>query len=307
ETTFKADEIDFDAELRRYVAVGQCSVESGPSRLTAGKVTIQFLQNQTLDWARCEGDVYMERRQPETNSQIQGWGKTLDYYEAKKMAILLGEARALVTTPRLNKPATVAGARIEMDLTTQESRVLGAAGVPARVHLEPRPGANQQPASPVDLTAGQIVMNGKTHIYEATREPLLVRADSRLRAEKIVFEVEESGAELKTARAEEKVTFDGKQTDGSLIHATSDRAVYTYSSSELVLIGNVHTTITKPGQERPNVFQGRELHLNTKTGNSRLLGGSGTIPRPPTTAPRPPSGGTRPPTGDTNPGGGGNG
>ncbi len=289
-TTVKADTFDYDLEKRQVIAVGSVSLESGVSRLTARTMTVQLAQNRTLDWARCEGDVYVEKAIPDEKARVQGWGKTLDYYEARKMAFLIGEARVLLTTPRLDKPAQITGSRIEMNLDTQENRVLGREGEPARIHLDPKADPNGAPPDPVDLVAGTIVMNARTHIYEATDKPVLTRASGRLQAERIVFEVEANGTDLKTARASKNVVFDGKNSKGSLIHTTADDGVYTYATSDLVLTGSVHATIRDPGEDQPEVLQGREFSYNTRTRYSRLKGGTLTIPAS-KGLPAPPAGG----------------
>jgi lipopolysaccharide transport protein LptA len=292
--TITAGTFDYDLDLRQVVAEGNVVLEYGTSHVRSDKMTAQMMPNRTLDWAKCEGNVQVDKQDPEQKTAIAGRGHVLDYYERQQKAILMGKGddgvEVQFTSPRLEKPALMTGLRVEMDLRTQENVVHRSSKAQAHAHLDPRPTPGKPLPEPVDFYADRLEMDGAKHIYSGSGNPVLVRPSAKLRARKIVIEMEETGTDLKSARAEENVVFDGKSARGSLIHTTADKGVYTYTGKELVLTGSVVALITEPGEDKPEVLKGSTFVFNTETRLAKLSGGASVVLPPKAQAPGPAGG-----------------
>jgi lipopolysaccharide transport protein LptA len=277
-TVAEFDELEFDFKTRQYTFSGNVRLTTRDGYLKAPRMVVQRTAEQALDWARCEGGVYLERKNAEDGTVMTGEGRTLEYYELKQLAHLVGAAVVRQSSPRLARPAVVRGERIDMNL---ESRVHVVAGVPGKqavAHLEPlgRPGPDGKPGvppEPVDLIADRISMKSATQEYEAVGNPRFVRPSSRLTAEVIRFQVDPSSNDVRTATAQRRVVFDGKGEQGSLVHATGDLGTFDKETSEVTLTGNVHATVRDPDEEEPSVYQGHQFLYNTQTGYRKLIRG----------------------------------
>jgi len=272
ETIVTADQIDYDLGKKQVIASGNVDLVSGESHLTAEKMTVQMAANKGLDWARCEGKVVVEKKNAEENTSMRATGQTLNYSETEQKASLEGDVVAHLSSPRLAKPATITGAKVDMDLKTQKNVVVRSPGAQAKVHVEPKGQEGKPTPEPLDLMADRIEMNGQTQEYIASGKPVLVRPTSKLQAKRIRFTVEDDAKDVKVAYAEQNVVFDGQGENGSVIHTTADNGVFTREINELVLSGAVVATIKDPEEERPTVYQGSKFTYNTKTRASRLSG-----------------------------------
>jgi lipopolysaccharide transport protein LptA len=272
ETTVTAANIDYDLGKRLVIATGSVELISGNNRLTSDKMTVQMAANRGLQWARCDGRVYIEKKDPEGGRNITGNSDKLEYFETEQKANLQGDVTVNLASPRLAKPAVVTGSRMDINLATQENVVHRSPDAQAKVHVEPKGQEGKPAPEPVDLVGDKIEMNGRTQEYRATGKPMMVRPSSKLQAKTIRFQVEEASNEVKVAYAEEDVIFDGKGETGSTIHTTGDHAVFTRETNELVLTGNVVAHIKEPDEDEPSVYKGDKFIYNTLTRAARLIG-----------------------------------
>jgi lipopolysaccharide transport protein LptA len=273
--TVAADTLEFDLEKRQFVAKGRVDLVSGESHLTADQMTVQTTPGRQLEWAKCEGNVFIERKNPEDGTRMDARAQTLDFRELERKAFLTGGVVIHQTSPRLAKPAEITGARVEMELDTRKNVVHRGPGAQAKVRVEPKgeesPSGEKKPApEPVELLADRLEMDGKTQEYVATGKPVMVRPSSRLQARRIRFQVEEKSNDVRVAYAENDVVFDGKGQSGSVVHATGDQGVFDREANEIRLTGTVQATTKDPDDEEPIVYQGDEFTYNTQTRVSRL-------------------------------------
>ena len=150
ETVVTADNIDYDLGKRQVIASGNVELVSATSRLTADKMTVQMAVNRGLDWAKCEGKVFVEKKDPEKKTVTTANGQTLDYSETNQTAVLSGGVVAHIASPRLAKPAVITGARVNMDLEKDVHVVHRSEGAQAKVHVEPK-GEGKGTPEPLDL------------------------------------------------------------------------------------------------------------------------------------------------------------
>jgi lipopolysaccharide transport protein LptA len=292
-TTVLADNIDYDLSSRRHVFTGHVKLTTKDTEMTADAMTVQFTMKRELEWSKCEGNVFVEKKNQQDGTSMTARGRTLEYYDQEQKANIKGDVVVYQSSPRLAKPAMVTGSRVDMDLKTKQNVVFKSADSQAKVHVEPKgePGADAKgqdgkrqegkpepktaaasgPPEPVDLVGDRIEMNSATQQYVATGSPVMVRPTSRLEARKIHFQVEEKGNDVKVAYADDDVVFDGQGQNGSVMHATGDHGVYTRDINEIVLTGTVHATTKDPGDDEPSVWQGDKFVYNTLTRAGRLL------------------------------------
>lgn len=272
ETIVTADNIDYDLGKKQVVASGNVELISGESRITSEKMTVQMTPARGLDWAKCEGKVYVEKKNPQEGTGMEARGQTLDYSETNQKAVLDGDVTAHMLSPRLAKPAVITGSKVEMDLKTQQNVVFRSPAAQAKIHVEPKGEEGKKTPEPLDLTADKIEMNSVTQEYIATGKPVMQKPTSKLQARRIRFVVESNTNDVKTAYAEQDVIFDGKGENGQVIHTTANNGVYNRDNTELVLTGMVQAQIREPGDDRPTVYQGAKFIHNTVSGRSNLVG-----------------------------------
>lgn len=272
ETIVTADNIDYDLGKKQVIASGNVELVSGTSRMTSEKMTVQMTPARGLDWVKCEGKVYVEKKNPEDATGMQANGQVLDYSESEQKAVLSGDVVAHLLSPRLMKPAVVTGSKVEMDLKNQKNVVFRHPNAQAKVHVEPKGQEGKKTPEPLDLTADRIEMNSVTQEYIATGKPVMAKPTSKLQAKRIRFTVENGTNDVKMAYAEQDVIFDGTGENGSIIHTTANNGTYNRDLNELVLTGMVQAQIREPGDERPTVYQGGKFVHNTASGRSNLIG-----------------------------------
>jgi lipopolysaccharide transport protein LptA len=270
ETVVTADNIDYDLGKKQVIAAGNVELVTATSRLTSDKMTVQMTPARGLDWAKCEGKVFVEKKDPEKNTTTTANGQTLDYSETNQTAQLSGGVVTHVSSPRLAKPAVITGSRVDMDLAKDVHVVHKSDGAQAKVHVEPKGEEGKGTPEPLDLMGDQITMNGPTQEYIATGNPSLMKPTSKLKARVIRFTVESGSNDVKKAYAEKDVVFDGTNENGSVIHTTAENGVFDRTTNEMILTGRVLATIKDPGDERPTVYQGGKFTYNTVTRGSRL-------------------------------------
>ncbi len=273
EVTVTASTLDYDLGTRQVLAVGKVVLVSRNSKLNADKMTVQLTPKRELEWAKCEGGVFVEKKDPQDGTVTTGRGDTLDYSETGQKADLRGDVTVNQSSPRLAKPAVVTGSRVEMNLATKDNTVYRSDKAQAKVHVEPKGQEGKPTPEPVDTVADKIEMKGATQEYICTGKPVMVRPTSRLQAKRIRWQVEGDSQDVKVAYADDDVVFDGQGQNGSVVHATGDNGVYNRESNEIVLTGSVHATTKDPDDEKPTVYQGDKFTYNTVTRRTRLLAG----------------------------------
>jgi lipopolysaccharide transport protein LptA len=277
DTIVTADNIDYDLDKQVVVATGSVDLVTGTSHMTSEKMTVQMSGKRKLQWAKAEGKVYLEKKNPADNSTIIGTGAVGEYYDAEQKANLQGGDVVLrISSEKLAKPAVITGARADMDLANKVNVVVRKPNEQARVHVEPKGTEGKPEPEPLDLVGDKITQNSATQEYIANGDPVLVRPTSRLSGRTIRFKVDEQTQDVKVAYAEKDVVFDGQNQRGTLMHATGDDGVFTRDTHEIVLTGMVRATSKDPDDEKPTVYQGHKFIYNTQTRASRLLGGGAT-------------------------------
>jgi lipopolysaccharide transport protein LptA len=277
----KAAETEFDFMKNIVVFTGSVDLVSKSSHMTADKMTVYLTPKRELVSATCVGSVFIEKKNPEQGTTMTARGRTLEYSERDQKANLEGDTVVHLGSPRLAKPALVTGARIDMDLKSQQNVVVGTGGAQAKVHLEPKTEEGKPAPEPVDLTADRIEMNSVTQEYIATGKPVMTRPSSKLQARRIRFMLEEDGRDVKVAYAENDVVYDSRSEDGDTTHATGNNGVYTREITELVLEGAVNARTKEAKAEKPTIYQGEKFIYNTRTGVGKLIKGHIIFPDPP--------------------------
>ncbi len=278
DTVINANDIEYDFASRQYIFSGKVDVVSKDSRMTADKMTVQMTPKNETQWTKCEGNVFVEKRDPAAQSKMTGRGRLLEYFDLEQRGVLHGGPSEGVVvfqeSPRLAKPAVITGSRVEMDNKNQINTVYRSDSAQAKVHIEPKGEEGKPNPEPADLIGDQIVQNNANQEYVATGKPLFVRPSSKIQAKKIRFTVEPKSNEINVAYAEENVIVDGKNENGSIIHATGDKGVFNRETNMTNMTGSVYATVLDPGQEKPQVFQGDSFLYNNKTGYRKLSGAS---------------------------------
>ncbi len=285
ETVILSDDLEYDLAARQYILTGHCEVLTRDSRLTADKMTVQMNAANEAEKSVSEGKVSLERRDLEAGTKMTGKGNYLEYYHIDQKGFLRGsEAEGVVMTqesPRLARPAVITGLRVDFDQKTKVNVVQRSASAQARAHVEPKGTEGKTPPEPADLIADKITQNAGTQEYVAVGSPKMVRPSSTLSAKTIRFTVEQKNNEINTALAEEKVVYDGKSDNGSVVHATGNKGTFDRETNLLTMEGDAYATVLDPGQEKPQVYQGTTFLYNNKTGYRRLKQGTVSVPTPP--------------------------
>jgi lipopolysaccharide transport protein LptA len=274
DTVITADQLDYDLEKKQYIFSGKDRVElvSKDSKMTSRKMTVLMTAENKLDWAKCEGDVQIEKKNPDDGSLMTAVGKQLDYYEQDQKANLIGEVTVRQESPKLAKPMVVTGDRVDMDLKTKVNVVLRGPAAQAKAHVEPK-GTDGKPGEPVDLVADRIEVNGETQAYVATGKPVMIRPSTRLEAKKLRFMVDPMSNDVKVAYADDDVVFDSKNEKGATLHATSKNGTYNKEQSQVKLIGDVRAASKDPSDEKPTIYECQEFEYNTVSGYRKMSGG----------------------------------
>ena len=274
DTVITADQLDYDLEKKQYVFTGKDRVElvSKDSRMTSRKMTVLMTAENKLSWAKCEGDVQIEKKDPEAGSLMTAVGKQLDYYEQDQKANLIGDVTVRQESAKLAKPMVVTGERVDMDLATKINVIHRSPTAQAKAHVEPK-GTDGKPGEPVDLIADRIEVNGETQAYVATGKPVMIRPTSRLEARKLRFMVDPVSNDVKVAYADDDVVFDSKNEKGATLHATSKNGVYNKELAQVKLIGDVRAASKDPDAEKPTVYECQEFEYNTVSGYRKMSGG----------------------------------
>lgn len=290
DTVITADQLDYDLEKKQYVFTGKDKVElvSKDSRMTARKMTVLMTPENQLSWAKCEGDVWVEKKDPDSGSVMTAVGKQLDYYEQDQKANLVGDVTVRQESAKLAKPMVVTGDRVDMDMKSKVNVVHRSAGAQAKAHVEPK-GTDGKPGEPVDLIADRIEVNSDTQAYVATGKPVMIRPTSRLEARRLRFMVDPMSNDVKVAYADDDVVFDSKNEKGATLHATSKNGTYNKEQSQVKLIGDVRAASKDPDDDKPTIYECQEFEYNTVTGYRKMSGGVKVIlpEKPKPTAPNP--------------------
>jgi lipopolysaccharide transport protein LptA len=273
DTVITADQLDYDLEKKQYIFTGKELVEliSGNSRMTARKMWVQMTPDNELSTARCEGEVRIEKKDPEAGTMMTASAKLLEYFEKEQRATLTGSVVLNQESPKLAKPMVVTGQRVEMDLAGKKNVVHRGPDAQAKAHVQPK-GTDGMPAEPVDLVADRIDVNSETQEYVATGKPVMVRPSTRLEARKLRFQVDPKVNDVTVAYAEGDVVFDSKNEKGNTIHATADNGTYNKELNELKLIGKVRAATKEPTAPKPTIYECDNFFYNTATGYQRMSG-----------------------------------
>ena len=273
ETVINADTIDYDLNKRQYLLSGNVDLTTPTSHMTSERMTVQMTEQKEIEWAKCVGKVYVERKNLDDGTKMTGHGQTLDYNEKERTAVLMGNVIIHQESPNLAKPAVITGSRVDMDLDKRIDVVHRTDTEQAKVHLEPKGQEGKPEPEKVDLIADQITVNDVTQEYVATGKPVMTRPSGTIKAKKIQFQVEGQSKDVRVAHAYDDVIYDGVNEKGTRAHATGDKGVFTKDIHEMVMEGNVHATTQDPDEVKPNSYEGQKWTYNSQSGQSRLVRG----------------------------------
>ena len=272
ETEISAPEIQFDFGSRKHVFLDGVTLTQKQTKMTAKTMTVQVTPKNEVEWARCEGDVFIEKK-GEDGVNMDARAATVFYRVMEQKAELDGGVVLHQTSPKLAKPAQVTGSRVDLDLSTKQNIVHRSKDAQAKVHLDPIGKEGQPAPEAIDLIGDRIEMNGATQEYVATGNPLVKRPSAVMTAKRIRFQVDDESKDVKVAYAEEDVVYDGKNDKGATIYVTGDHGVFNKEKNELVIRGNVKMRTQRPDDAGPTTLNGETFVYNTKTGQGSMKRG----------------------------------
>src|SRR5947207_1832102 len=90
DTIITSEVIDYDMEKRQYTFMNKVDLVSKNSHMTANKMTVQMNENNELQWSKCEGNVWVEKKNPEDNTSMTATSRYFEYFDADQKANLQG-------------------------------------------------------------------------------------------------------------------------------------------------------------------------------------------------------------------------
>jgi lipopolysaccharide transport protein LptA len=292
DTIIDADKQDFDQVARRWTLVGNVSVQSPKAHMTADRMVVQFTEQNEILWAKATGNVKLQSK-GEEGRRMTGTGEEGEYFEQEQKANLVGNVVLHFVSPSLEEPATITGARADVDLKTQQAVVSRAPREQVRTIVRPKnraggstapmrengnPPAQQAPpggssgsapSEPIELTSDRVEADGRANSYVATGNPVMVQGTRRIAAEKLWFNVDPDTSDLREARAVNDVVFDGIAEDGGRLHATGDTGVFDGTTGVLTVTSNPGSQVlalqTPKDGDKPYQLSGQMFVYDTRT------------------------------------------
>ncbi len=271
-TNVSANELEYDLKVSQMTFVGAVEILMKDTRITANRTTVQLTKKQTIDWSKSEGNVVIEKTNPDDGSKMVARGPVMEYSETEQKSNLQGGVVVKQSSSRLSQPSVITGSRVDMDLKTHVNVVVRSSGAQAKVHVEPKGEEGKQTPEPVDLTADRIEMNSDTQEYVATGSPVVEKPSGRMQARKIRFTVDEKTNDIRVAYADEDVIFDSTAQNGTVTHATGDHGRFDQNTNEIILEGNVVSNSRKPTEVNPTVMTGDKFVYNRATQKANMYG-----------------------------------
>jgi lipopolysaccharide transport protein LptA len=262
-------------------ARGRVMVTGAPSaQRTLGADQIDVTQSKSpagsshsaVQEARATGHVRMTS-QPKPGERMEATGAAGTYWPGTQKATLTGGVTVTMTSPQLQEPAVLTGAKADIDLAQRAADVTRTEA--AQVSLKLRPKADSSSsgspaAGPVRLDADRIRMENAANRVTATGSPMLTGDQGTVRAEKIWFDIDPKANDIKMVHAADSVRIDSQDAQGGAFHGMADEAVMNRADNTVVLTGNVKGTHSRPDVPEPDRFSTSVLTYNQKTGEYRM-------------------------------------
>src|SRR5262245_24641774 len=80
DTVVTAEQIDYDTQNRQFIFSTRVDLVSKNTHMTARKMTVQLNAENAMQWVKCEGNVSIDKKDPEDGSTMTARGQTLDYH-----------------------------------------------------------------------------------------------------------------------------------------------------------------------------------------------------------------------------------
>jgi len=300
--TITFDEIDYDEGAGVAHLKGNVEVLSGNRILRADEMTVKRRpgEQSQMDWAKARGHVYLEEKAQTASAPpvLTGTGERGEYHDQEQTATLEDNVVLHYGSMSLAEPATITGARADIDMKVDRAVVHRSPERQVRTLVKPkgRPpatGEPETPPEPIELTSDEVTRDGKARTFVATGDPLLVRGSSRMKADKIWCQLEQETDVLKDAHGDGNVVIDNEDEKNGQLHATGDHVTYVQATSVITLTGHVHATQKLKNQPEARTASFAEFSYNSNTrawSGKGGAGGRGTLIFPQGTTPAPGSG-----------------
>lgn len=209
--------------------------------------------------ARATGNVRITS-QPKPDERIEATGAAGTFWPGTQKAALTGGVTVTMTSPQLQEPAVLTGARAEIDLAKHTVEVVRTPEAQVALRLKPKAAA-----APIRLDADRVLMDNQANRIIATGSPVLTSENGTVRAERIWFDIDPKAKDVKLVHAEGGVQVDAQEQQGGHFHATARQAVLDRAADTVVLTGNVEGKRTVPDEPQPETIVADELTYNLKT------------------------------------------
>jgi len=126
DTIITSERLDYDLEKKQYTFSGGKKVDltSKTTHMTSDKMTVEMDDQNALKWSRCEGHVFVERKNEDDGTVVKGWGDVMEYFATDNKAFLEGHVTVHQDSARLAKPAVITRRLVDFDMKTKENVVV---------------------------------------------------------------------------------------------------------------------------------------------------------------------------------------
>lgn len=241
-------------------------IDTTPSKTTGGSA------RSAVQEARATGHVRITG-QPKPDQRMEATGAAGTYWPGSQKATLTGGVSVTMTSPQLQEPAVLTGARADIDLAQHAADVTRTEAAQVSLKLHPKAdssSAGSGAGGPVRLEADRIRMENAANRVTATGSPVMTGEQGTLRAEKIWFDIDPKANDVKTVHAAGSVKIDSEDPQKGSFHGTANEGVMNRDTEVVVLTGNVRGTQTRPDEPAPTTLQADILAYNYKTGEYRM-------------------------------------
>jgi lipopolysaccharide transport protein LptA len=269
EMRIEADDISGDPS--RYEATGNVVLTGKGGTLRADRVVVTPAPQQgtagnsrsPIRVARAVGSVRITS-QPKPDQRMEATGAEGTYWPGTQKATLTGGVKVTMTSPQLQEPAVLTGARADMDLAKRTAEVTRTQAAQVALRLR-----TKQATAPVRLDADRMVMDSTANRVTATGSPVLTSSEGTVRAERIWFAIDPEAQDVRQVHAEGAVRIDAQDPEQGRFQAAAREGVLNRAANTVVLTGDVQGTRTRPGDTEPEKFETDEFTYNLKTGAFR--------------------------------------
>src|SRR5262249_11831874 len=196
-------------------------VDATPTKAAGGS------SRPAVQEARATGNVRITG-QPKPDERMEATGAAGTYWPGSQKATLTGGVIVAMTSPQLQEPAVMTGAKADIDLAKHAADVTRTEAAQVSLKLHPKADSSSSgsaAAGPVRLEGDRIRMESATNRVTATGSPVMTGEQGTLRAEKIWFDIDPKANDVKTVHAAGSVRIDSDDPQKGSFHGTSDEGV----------------------------------------------------------------------------------